>query len=404
MLLAFRVKNFLSFHEDTILDLRPNEKIKSQATHIICDKFEALKTIPIYGANASGKSNLLLAIYYMRELILFSIFGPPHRNVIEKIVPFGFDCNETPTEFEMLFYFEERLYLYGFSIRKGRITEEWLDVNGQTIFSRAHNSINSVNPTLSAASYNTDYLFLVALWRLLSIEDRVALIGRMELFFKTNLLCLNSHTIGAFSPTSAIYSNRLCNDQTFQENVLSFLRLADPTIDSFDFYEDTVFDESSGRSKDTLKLRFKHKFYSDHGGSLGVRPLPLSCESTGTIQLLLFIQLITDFTEKGGTLVIDELSAHLHPLLVEYILNFLQRESNTKAQLIYSTHSAEIMAEQFRDDECYLVEKDEKGRSTLYSLAAFNDIPTNRTEAYLQGRFGAVPKILPSFLSKGGVL
>lgn len=138
----------------------------------------------------------------------------------------------------------------------------------------------------------------------------------------------------------------------------------------------------------------------ERGDAVETQLLPLSRESTGTIQLFLFIQLVIDFAENGGVMVIDDLSAHLHPLLVEYILNYLQRESS-KAQLIYSTHCAEIMTEQFRDDECYFVEKDEKGRSTLYSLASFSNLPVDRSKAYLQGRFGAVPKLIPSYLSKG---
>lgn len=404
MLLAFRVKNFLSFREEAILDLRPNEKIKSREAHIIHDKFEALKTIPIYGTNASGKSNMILAMFYMREFILFSIFGPPYRNVIKKIVPFSFDYNEDPTELEIMFYYEGRQYLYGFSIYKNKIASEWLDVNGINTFSREHDKISSDNNALINASYNTDYLFLAALWRILSNEDRVVLIGHIETFFKTNLLCLNSRTIGAFSPDSIMYSSRLYKDQVFQNTILSFLKLADPTIDSFDFYEDTMFNDDSNSYEVMLKMRFTHKFYSEHGDILESRPLPLLCESTGTVQLLLFIQLIIEFVEKGGVLIIDELSAHLHPLLVEYILNYLQRESNTKAQLIYSTHSTEIMTDQFRDDECYLVDKDEKGRSSLYSLAAFSNLSVDRSTAYLQGRFGAVPKLTPSFLSKGGII
>ena len=401
MLLAFRVKNFLSFREEAILDLRPNDNIKTRPTHILQDNYEALKTIPIYGANASGKSNLILAISYMREFILFSIFGPPYKNVIGKFVPFSFDYNEAPTELEMMFYFEGRRYLYGFSIHKHKIAGEWLDIDDVSVFSRERDKIISANAALSNASYNTDYLFLVALWRILSIEDRVALIGNMELFFKTNLLCLNPRTVGAFSPTSIIYSSRLYKEQAFQNTILSFLKLADPTIASFDFYEDTVFNEDSNKPEAMLQMRFVHKFYSGDGEFVKAYPLPLSCESAGTLQLLIFIQLITKFTEDGGVLVIDELSAHLHPLLVEYILNYLQRESNTKAQLIYSTHSAETMSNQFREDECYLVEKDEKGCSSLYSLAAFSNLPADRSEAYLQGRFGAVPKIPPSFYQRG---
>lgn len=403
MLLAFRVKNFLSFREEAILDLRPNDKIKSREAHILHDKFEALKTIPIYGANASGKSNIILAMSYMREFILFSIFGPPYENTIAKIIPFRFDCNQEPTELEIMFCYEGRHYLYGFSVYQDKIVTEWLDVDGENIFSREQNKILSTNVSLVSAGYNTDYLFLAALWRIMSIEDRVALIGNMELFFRRSFICLNPNTIGAFSPSTAVYSDRLHDDQNFQNIVVSFLKLADPTIDSINFYEDRAYNKVSNSYEFRRRIRLMHQTYSAQGDILGTQPLPLSCESTGTVQLLLFIQLIIDFVECGGVLVIDELSAHLHPLLVEYVLNYLQGESNTKAQLIYSTHSAEIMTDQFRDDECYLVDKDGKGRSSLYSLAAFNNLSVDRSVAYLQGRFGGVPRLTPSFLSKGGI-
>ena len=135
----------------------------------------------------------------------------------------------------------------------------------------------------------------------------------------------------------------------------------------------------------------------DSQGNIQEYALPLSEESDGTIRLMSKAAAIQDTLKVGGVLIVDEIENRLHPLLVQYIIEKFQNQSNgQRAQLIFTTHSTDIMNRgMLRRDQYYFVDKDNMtGESELYSLADFSvRLEENIAKAYLLGKYGAVPYI-----------
>ena len=134
----------------------------------------------------------------------------------------------------------------------------------------------------------------------------------------------------------------------------------------------------------------------DSQGSKNEYPLNLSDESDGTIRLMARAAAMESALNNGGVLVIDEIEDRLHPMIVEYIIKRFQYNNELKAQLIFTTHSVDIMnRELLRRDQYYLVDKNcETGVSELYAVSDFsvrNDEKVGK--AYLLGKYGAVPYI-----------
>ena len=132
----------------------------------------------------------------------------------------------------------------------------------------------------------------------------------------------------------------------------------------------------------------------DKDGRKTVYPLNLYDESDGTIRLMARATAMESALINGGLFIIDEIEERLHPILVEYIINQFQKNNKNKAQLIFTTHSTDIMnREMLRRDQYYLVDKDgQTGATELYSVYDFsirNDEKIGK--AYLLGKYGAIP-------------
>ena len=151
--------------------------------------------------------------------------------------------------------------------------------------------------------------------------------------------------------------------------------------------------------EDTYKINALHKMID----SDGMAEIPLGMESAGTLKMFALYPELQEVLEKGSVFFIDELNARLHPLLVRnFVLTFLNPEINTNhAQLVFTTHDTWQLSNQLlRRDEIWFVEKDERGVSTLYSLADFVDEAGSRIRKdesyeknYLIGKYGAIPTL-----------
>lgn len=419
MLIQFNFKNFKSFRDETSLDLSAT-KITEHEEHVVAianDKL--LKVAAIYGANASGKSNVYDAFeymsYYVEESFKFGDEEDSRRKTnIEyvKVTPFLFDSNSHNDEstFEV-FYIDNmentgKTYQYGFSLKKNEVVEEWLYSkaktarnNYKTIFYRKKgeelemNGFSKSHVENIKASLNNESL-IVSLGAKLKVNE----LKRVRDWF------LNNEIIDFGNPAENYYRSKILPEgfiesKEVQQNVAEYFASFDEAIREFKVevlsHKD---DEDAGK---TIKIDAVHNMV----GTDGMASISLNQESSGTLKMFALYPYLKDVLDNGGTLFVDELNTRLHPLLVRnIILTFLSTDINTRnAQLIFTTHDiSQFSNELLRRDEIWMVDKNRDGLSELYSLADFkgeNGNKVRRDEAlaknYLTGNYGAIPALKP---------
>lgn len=416
MLIMFRVKNFASFKDEVILDMRA-VSYENMKSHVIeSEKNKVVKTLAIYGKNASGKSNLISALYYFESFVYNQFFEDENRedemdfryrkpNVRRSIFKLSEEIDNV-SEFEIIFYHAQKTYQYGFCIedipeeKKYSIKEEWFLVNDELIFDRKDSGITIgekyVNELKGMSRKRINRLYIGVLDYLAEEDDEIKTIidGFKEyLKYKFNVyfeLYLEGSVKGIASNVS--FSQRLVEDEEYRKTVEKFIRVADVGITGLSIEEN--LDEKTKES-DPFDIKTIHNVYNDNGEVVRQEKFDLSLESSGTIRYFSFIQSILNIIEIGGVFVVDEMSARLHPILTKFIIDLFQEKKNKKTQLIFTTHDISLMNKnQFRRDEIAFVEKNEQGKSTLYTLADINvRTDTNFSRDYLLGKYGAIPVI-----------
>ena len=425
MLIQFNFKNYKSFREEVSLDLSAT-KIAEHEDHVVCianDKL--LKVAAIYGANASGKSNVYDAFeymsYYVQESFKFGDEEERRRKAnaqYAKVSPFLFDNNSRneETTFEV-FYVDNlentgKTYQYGFSIKKDEVVEEWLFSkaktarnNYKTIFYRKKgeelemNGFSKSHVENIKASLNKESLIVS-----LGAKLKVAKLKKVREWF------LNNEIIDFGDPIKNYFHSTVLPDdfvqsKEVQQNVVEYFASFDESIQKFDVEE--LPEDDDKKAAKSYKIGALHKMTDCDD----MASIPLKLESSGTLKMFTLYPYLKDVLERGATLFVDELNTRLHPLLVRnIILTFLSPEINTQnAQLIFTTHDIwQFSNELLRRDEIWMVSKNREGVSELYSLADFKDEDGNkvrRDEAlaknYLTGNYGAIPALKPMKMLAG---
>ena len=422
MLIQFNFKNFKSFRDETSLDMTAT-KITEHPSHVVRTGGEKLLSVSaIYGANASGKSNVYDAFSFMRDYVLNSFFygGSNNRknSEIPQAVPYLFDqsSRHEPTEFEV-FYVDnadgkEKTYQYGFLIKGSEILEEWLYSKAKTarneyrrIFYRKKGeglladglSVNAVENLETALQ---DESLVVSLGTKLKIAKLAAV---YDWFANTETVHLAS--LGDEFSRATDFPEGFVFDKAVQDNVLKFLSSFDESIVGFEI------EEIKRAGEDVMgKSYVVHTVHKLADGK-GKQSILIGNESSGTRKMLALYKPLKDVLEHGSVMFIDELNDRLHPLLVRnIILTFLSPEINVNhAQLLLTSHDVwQFSNDLLRRDELWVTDKDKDGVSTLYSIADFKDSEGNkvrRDEAlfknYLVGNYGGIPA-LKSLVMLGG--
>ncbi|HEX3046888.1 MAG TPA: ATP-binding protein [Bacillota bacterium] len=419
MLIMFRAKNFTSFHDEVTLDMRATSD-KEHPSHIIPFRdFRLLKTVAIYGANASGKSNLISALFYFQAYIYSHLFQELHEDAQLN----GFIKSGIPTlikpfllaervdrriEFEMVFEQNEVLYQYGFSLEDSTIITEWLYINNELVFDRKENSAIEYGEQYKELlkdykKYREDRLYLSVL-DYFATDNIKSLINNFKSFFAVRFK-INAELIWELTIKGAGIlppSEQLIKNEEFRKRVVNYLKTIDVGISDL-IVEKKEQINWSGEKKEVSTIKTVHKVY-DPNGINGTKTFDLQQESSGTLRFLSYIQTILGLLEKGGVFIVDELSAELHPLLTKFIVDIFQSE-NSNAQLIFTTHDTSLLnKEQFRQDEVLFVDKNEKGESTIYSLADLKNVSQNAAynKDYFNGKYGAIPIIQTTEIMNGG--
>ena len=425
MLIQFNFKNFKSFRDEASLDLSAT-KITEHEDHVVnIANDKLLKVAAIYGANASGKSNIYEAFEYMRYYVLESFkFGDEDGGYSKnddyiRVTPFMFgddSCNGETT-FEV-FYVDNmentgKTYQYGFVLKDNEVLEEWLYSkaktarnNYRTIFYRKGDEDLEMNGIPKRyienikASLNKESL-IVSLGAKLRIEK---LKNVREWFIKNEAINFGNPTENLIR--SWVVPNGFMNNKEVQKNMVKYISTFDESIRDFNVEESQSDGEENTDNKYVIDTIHKKV------GSEGMSSISLKEESSGTLKMFALYPSVKEVLDKGATLFVDELNARLHPMLVRnIILTFLSPEINTRnAQLIFTTHDIwQFSNDLLRRDEIWMVSKNNDGVSELYSLAEFKDEEGNKvrrdevlSKKYMAGNYGAIPALKPMKVLREG--
>ena len=409
MLVQFEVDKFTSIKDTAKLNLT---SITKKNNSFETRKYELLQSIVIYGANASGKSNILKAIDMMASLILNKNKVLTSEDTLEhKPFLLNSQTEEASTTFEMIFIIDEIIYRYGFEYDSKIIYAEWLFTEDKDIedklFYRDIDDEFYVNPTKFKEGKGLEdrtlenHLFL---WKCNS-ENGIISKKILKWFFNINILdgLKDNRYLG--------YTTKKLNDKVFKKEILEMMKIADLGISDMDTQDDDmVLDEKFLSLPDDLQkaiiknstnpVTIHQKFDEDNNFIENVEFSLKEHESLGTKKFFALSAPILDTLKTGKVLIIDEIDASLHPLLTKYLINMFHDKSLNKynAQLIFATHDTNLLQDDLLSrEQIWFTDKDKYGVTELYSLLEYkkNKIQkdSNKEKYYLQGRYGAIPYI-----------
>lgn len=411
MLLEFSVTNFRSIKEKQTLSLLKTTKnnLQDNFTTITLSTgktLDVLNSAVIYGANASGKSNLLSALRVMLNIIRNSFNYQPNQG-IQNIDPFLLSKKSAtqPTEFELDFINDGIRYVYGFSVTKEKIIDEWLY---QYPKGSPQNLINRQSTNQWGAM--TALKGKKKVWQENTKDNSL---------FLSTAIQLNSESLSVIF--SAIYKIKNVSGELLQgfrytcnqandskenaQEILDFIKIADVGIEDFSVLQEKVDKEKipyeikkilekDGEDLSKLKswkVATQHVSDDDSMVSFDFQ----NQESDGTQKLFRLAGPWLDVLKNGYCMVMDELHNNLHPKLVEYLVSMFHDPKINKhgAQLIFATHETSLLNQDtFRKDQVWFCEK-ENNATEIFSLADFKVRKgvDNLESAYLSGRYGAIP-------------
>ena len=412
MLIQFSFKNFKSFRDEAVLDLSAAKITEFSERVVLAGNDRILPVAAIYGANASGKSNIYHAFEYMAAYVAESFkYGDEEEKFEEyRPVPFLFDSvsNDAESGFEVYFTIPgdktEKTYNYGFCIDRNGVTEEWLNTKAKTarkytaVFYRSaeENTLDLSGFPKSSRDNIQAALEKQVLVVSLGAKLKVDKCKDIRDWFLANAFADFGDPF-----TNFFMSHRLpkgfVEDDRVQKKVIEYFASFDEHIKDFEI--EKLAHDADNKKEETYKISSLHKKID----SDAFAAIPLGMESAGTLKMFALYPELQHVLEKGSVFFIDELNARLHPLLVRnFLLAFLNPEMNTNhAQLIFTTHDTWQLSNQLlRRDEIWFTEKDEQGVSKLYSLSDFADESgagirkdENYEKNYLIGRYGAIPAL-----------
>lgn len=423
MLVEFRVKNFKPFQDECVLSMVASSD-KSLAENTIPTKLfgqnKLLRSVVVYGANASGKSSLIEAMGFMRDLVIDSNKHNSDDEIPRQ--PFLLDSksHQLPSEFEVTFMHHGIRYQYGFSVDQQRVHEEWLLAypkgRAQTWCQRTLNTDNDTYDWYFGPNFRGEKKPLKEQTKsnilFLSKGDNLnnQQLTSVYKWFAHEFKFVESRRHGELRHYTATRSKE---DPSFYARLQRLLQIADLGITDVSVQEKNLvvedlpahlqFLSSALEGGSQVEIKMLHE--TKEGDKV---PLSLNVESLGTQQFFAMGGPLIDTLLNGYILCVDELDDSLHPNLVRALVSmFHNPELNPHhAQLIFNTHDTTLLdSSLFRRDQIWLIEKNSAGASHLYSLL---DYSPRKDEAlakgYLLGRYGAIPFIREDLLLEEGFI
>jgi len=417
MLVEFTVNNYKSIKDTVKFSMLTSSKDSNNTFKI--RNYELLRSAIIYGANASGKSNFLRAMAFMRKFVLnkYMIIQSTDKLPFE---PFKL-CDETEnssSSFEIVFFIDNIKYRYGFELDNKVIYAEWLFADEKNkeakLFIRDYDDKDYINPN----KFKEGYIFFDKKTEKIRVPNNQLFIWKCDQEngeISQAILKWFSHfnMIDGLDHHGYInFTMRKMDDPLFKNKIIKLLKTADLAIDDVDIEEDEVpieiiekFPMPDDMKKEiindgglkSVSINTKHKKYDKDGNVIGEVIFELDKEeSQGTKKFFAISAPIIDTLQNGKILIIDELDTSLHPILTQHLIKLFNDETiNTKnAQLIFATHDTNLLKPYlFRRDQIWLAEKNQYSSTNLYSLAEFKGVRAKEDfeKRYIQGKYGAIP-------------
>lgn len=441
MLISIAVENFKSFDNLTNFNMIASNKLRNSKGKVFhTNNVSILKSAVIYGANASGKSNLIEVFRFVQQCILSKKIPLKARQLYCKNRK---DNENKISTFEIRMCINETCYAYGFDIllKEQTIEREWIleltKSNECKILFNRENDKFELSKDLKAnsddldkfkiysedLSENNSVLFLSEMNRNKKISDD------SKLFFFKEIYNWFSEDLNIFSPDTPVTDFEYYYDSSSLKIVKHIIKSFDTGITDIKIRELTVeelqnklnkeiFNEVITKVKEKtsnnningfqLSMRSKDEFFNiamdkeddepiittlsfKHGKSLC--EFDFDEESDGTRRIFDLLDIL--LTEnKNSVYIIDEMERSLHPSLTKHFIELLNEYHNkNNIQLIFTTHESTIMTQElFRRDQIWFVSRDESNNSNLYPLDIFNERYDKKiSKAYLEGRYGAIP-------------
>jgi hypothetical protein len=427
MLIEMTFENFRSFKERQTFSMLPINKFKELKSNIAqIEGNDLLRSAVIYGKNASGKSNILLAFKAISFMVSRS-FEFKRERPIPIYEPFLMDSSSANANvfFEVLFFGKNKVkYKYSIEFSKTIVHRETLYhyPKGQPalIFERILNDIKEGDPVKGELQAINKRLYENQLLLSKASIENIDAINEPFLFFQKYLFAftINSTCDACDKMMIDIHAANLYKKEKphLLDAVNKLIRESDTGIKEIyikeNKEEDFKFPESISEERrkqivesNKYQVFAKHMLF-DKGTAIGETQLDIEDESAGTTKIFAVGGLILDALSDGSVFLIDELDRSLHPHLSKIIVQlFNNPETNPKnAQLIFTSHNTSLLSNDlFRRDQIWFTEKDDKGCSTFYTLGDLKgvrkDVPYEKY--YHNGLFGGIPNLnLYNFFSE----
>jgi hypothetical protein len=427
MIQELKIKNFRSFRKEVVFSFEADKSTNMEEVQVISmpDGARLLKFAMVYGANASGKSNLLSAFDFLNDFWLKKSNDSEDGTGVE---PFLLD-KETPnqpSEFDLKFYVDRRRYWYHLRLDRNAVYSEKLYVyNSQQptlLFKRnLENNISKIlfnHAAVKVSSVAQEKIELDCLKNISFFSAKgnanvdLGEIDKVRNWFKERML----PNIHPFTHMYEYAERELCDNEDLKNHILSFLHKADfnitginseiinkpITTDLMRYIESSPIPDAEKENLkkkgtfESIKTSFTHNVTNERGEE--EYAFNEYQQSVGTKRMIGVETAIYEAEVKSGFLCIDELESSLHPELMEFLIQKFLENKASQSQLLISTHCLDLLnlvGDLIRKDSVWFTEKDESGSTDLYSLIEFKGLNkmSSILKSYKNGKFGAKPNL-----------
>ncbi|WP_323706478.1 AAA family ATPase [Mammaliicoccus sciuri] len=419
MLINFKVKNYRSYKNQAEFAMLTGKRLKKFPDNkfqidktVNNEGLKLLKNSIIFGANGSGKSNLIKALKTMKSIVISN-----RNRTKEKIyrTPFILDNHsiDNPTTFSVEFIIEGFQYLYEFSYNENEFFYEKLDyINNNKYVNYFYRSNEQKNvPENLKEEYAKTRNNVLFLYSAQSSNDDHAI--RVMKWFIDKLLFIDEHLNGE----EINDLQHLIKNEDTKKQIINFLKLCDINIVDID----TILDESHEKFKKFLKEQSKergfsiseiydeldkerfdivltYKKFDENSNVIGTENIQFFSESEGTKKLLTLVLNLFNLKNESKVVIMDEFDDSLHLNLSKILVNIFNQVTNCN-QFILTSHQLNLLDCNLRKDQIYFTEKNYDGSTELYSMFDFiddfkgsrNDI--SKLKRYMEGVYGAIPNV-----------
>ena len=407
MLVDFRVKNCLSYKDETLFSMVAGNRIrKLKDTHTMnFESFRLVKSAFIFGPNGSGKSNLFTAIKVLRSLL----FNFENLNNVKQLrlpyQPFKLGSQQgQPTEFMISLLLDGVLYDYEVQYNASQVLYECLT-----------KTTTSMKEQLFIRQWDgTEYLYETAQNTALELtkytRNNTAFLSVLNVFNDpdaTKIFDWFLHKILFLDEANRLSSHpliRKLEEEPFKNEVIKLLKIADFSIQNVTARrverreKNTIYEFDTSEVIQEVDIDLHYLSFDEAGAPIGTETINWTMDSKGTVRMLHLACVMVDAYNKGKTIFIDEFDTAFHVSICEFLMALMNSKRNASNQFVVTSHEIDLLDQPLRSDQIWFVNKSFKNESELYSLFDFVDLQKKRgdisyAKRYLKGEFGATPVI-----------